>query len=291
MPAFTPMVEIVMKSQKLFDARVEGKITGLSIGALGKGELLKEFRESFIKAKRKLIDFSFLHKGAHLSYTDWSVGGAASGINDVYEVVKKEMAEELTAGQEELMKFLEEEYDPIEKKLRDKDSVETCEKAPSTPSEAGAQDAGVDNETLLNKGKETKTMVDEVKKTEAEEALRKEFEAYKKSVKIEKSLTKYGFEDEVTSNLALALATSDEVETAVLKALDAIVTSHEAKLETLEKSQEQTPAPKDPLAEKIDKELGHKEEQEENVEKSLNSLASDKLRNRLAKYNTNSEGK
>jgi hypothetical protein len=56
-------------------------------------------------------------------------------------------------------------------------------------------------------------------------------------------------------------------------------------LEKVEKQQEQAPAAKDPLTEKIDKELGHKEVQDQEVEKSLNTIAAEKLKARLAKYN------
>lgn len=284
LPAYTPMVEITMKSKKLFEARVSGKIAGLSIGALAKGEVLKEFQQNFIGAKRKLTDFSFLHKGAHLSYTDWSVGGAASKINDVYEVVSKSMDEKLTAGQEEILLFLEEEYDPIDKQLQDRVSEELCEESPSTPQ--GAQDAGVDNKTLINKGKETNNMSDPVKSEELSEALsiQKEFEAYKKSIKIEKSLSKYGFSEEDASGLATALASApEEVEVAVNKALDALVEMHTSKLEEVNK-QQGTQTNLDPLKDKVDKELGHAEEQDEEVEKSLNEVANEKLKERLAKH-------
>jgi hypothetical protein len=284
-PAFTPMVEIVFKSKKLFDARVSGKLAGLSIGALAISEKLKALTTNNTKPIELFKDFTFLFKGAHLSYTDWSVNGAASLINDVFEVVHKDLegepeslldmiekslSSELSEEQKLLLKDIsdseDEEFEPIDKQNKSVDSSAT---APSTP--IGAQDAGVDKKTLI-KGKDT-DMSTETKSPEVV-ALEKQFEAYKRSVKIEKSLSKYNLPDDISEALATDLANLEEI-SSVVKALDFITAKVVEKANTVVET-------KTALAQKIDKELGHGEEVK-TVEKEFEQSFDEKLAAKVAK--------
>lgn len=274
MPEFTPMVEITFKSKRVFDARVNGEISGLSIGALGLVEQLKQFT-----AETKITDFSFMFKGAHLAYTDWSVGGAASMINNTFEVVEKSMAEELTKGQKKLLEeVIEEEFEPLEKKLQV--SEDSDNNTPSTPAEnAGAQDAGVDTKTL-KKGQD----MSDKENPELQDAL-----LLIKAMKIEKALAKYNLSEEVTETLAKALA-SLESPVAVTKAFDEIVSAKDAEIATLKEDKEAVtkqldvqPEAKSELEQKIDKELGHSETQEAPEEKTPNQLIKSLLSEKLAK--------
>lgn len=221
-PALQPLVEIVFKSQKAFEARKEGKLAGLSIGALGTTEFVKSLLDDIEKAERKpkrlISSFSFAHRGAHLAYTDWSVGGAASLKNEFY-LVKSVMPAPVNKEQEDLLKDLEEEFVPLDKKLFDS----ADETAPSTSVTEEAVNAGVDNENL------TKGSVPDMS-----EKLQKEIAELKKQLKaekLEKSLGKYELDAEASESLSKALVElSDDHAAAVLKALDTVIAASDAKV-------------------------------------------------------------
>lgn len=279
-PEYTPMVEITFKSKEGYEARVNGDLAGLSIGALALKETLKELTQNFTTPLRKLTDFSFLFKGGHLTYTDWSVNGAASMINDVFERVNKELNEdELSEEQIRVAKLLGiTSFEPIDKQKEK--SVDSEATAPSTSAvNAGAQDAGVDKETL-NKGNET--IMSEVNVNPEAELLRKELEEFKRSVKIDKALGKYpALSEEQKETLSAQLVMLEDT-AEVFKAFDTIVADQEAKVEVAKQAAE-APAPKGALAEKVDKELGHTEDQEQEVEKSLGAAVNDKMQEYYAK--------
>lgn len=242
-PRLQPLIDITFKSKKAFEMRKEGKIAGLSIGAKGCIDLVKDLfsdLKSTTKPKRLLSNFSFAHRNAHLSYTDWSVGGAASLKNNYF--LEKAMATSLNDEQKALLAELEEELVPLDKHLS-KDSSDT---APSTPS--GAVNAGVDNEPT--KGNEDQMSAELQKQVDE---LKKKLEANM----IEKSLSKYELSEEDNSSLSSALADLDEAQrVSVLKVLDGVIAKHLVEKEELKK-QVATPSKEDsPLAKQLAKEEG-----------------------------------
>ena len=161
-----------------------------------------------VKPVRLISNFSLLHKGAHLAYTDPSVGGAASLKNDIFEIEK---SMELNEHQKSLLEDFEEEYAELKKKLE----ISACnqDQAPSTSQEAVI--AGVDNETL-NKGKDTNMSNQEVNTVELE--LRKQIAV----LTAEKELSKYSFETDIVKSLAEALVDVTD-KAPVLKAFDILM--------------------------------------------------------------------
>lgn len=227
LPALQPMVAITFKSKKAFEARLAGKLTGLSIGAMGYTEMAKSDFEELkgkAKAKRLISSFKFLHKGAHLAYTDPSVGGAASLKNDIFQLVKGLEMNPLNAKQAELLEELEEEFVPLDKKLKSKEASET---APSISEPSEEVISGVDNENL-NKGNDT-DMSEELKK-QNEMLLKRLAELEAKDVK--NTLSTYNLSDEVAEVLAKALVAAPEAKEAVTKALDSVVEGYETRLAT-----------------------------------------------------------
>lgn len=266
-PALQPLVEITFKSKKAFNARKEGKLAGLSMGALGTVDLVKDLFSDLTSATKPthlLSNFSFAHKNAHYAYTDWSVGGAASLKNNYY--LEKAMATGLNKEQEDLAKDLEEELVPLDKKLS-KDASDT---APSTPS--GAVNAGVDNEPT--KGNEDQMSAELQKQVDE---LKKQLEA----AKIEKSLSKYELSEEDNSALSSALAAiEDEAKRAsVLKVLDGVIAKHAEEKETLQK-QVAKPADKEenPLVKQLATEEGQTAEVPSGKKLSLAQQASENIK-------------
>ena len=236
-PRLQPVVELKY-SDKAFELRKEGKLLGPSIGCSAKeAELIKSLLDeiksegkSAVEAKRTLAGFDFSKKFSHLSLTTPSGGGPAS-LKEWMVVLEKGM--QLNKEDSQLLEELEEEFTPLEKKLK-ADGGDSKETAPSTPVDAGAQDAGVDNKTV-NKGQD-----------EMSEALQKEIAELKKQLeaeRVEKDLSKYSLEKEVSTELSKALVElSEDHRDAVIKSLDAVVAAGEAKAEELSKEKEEVAA-------------------------------------------------
>lgn len=252
-PANQPLVITKFHNEKAYNARVDGRLTGLSIGALGSVDMVKGLFDEMQASEeptRLLSNFIMTHKAAHVAYTSPSQGGAASLKNEPFEIMKSKIV--LDDEQKELLEEFDEELTELEKaKLK---ASEVDSKAPSTSAEAEAQDAGVDNQTV-NKGQD---MSDELKQEIAE--LKKQLAAEK----LEKSLAKYSLADEEASSLASALVELDESQReAVTKALDSVVAAGVAKVEALEaekaelsKSLENAPKEENELLKKLEGEEG-----------------------------------
>lgn len=225
-PANQPTVITKFNNKRAYKARVEGRLGGLSIGALGTAEVIKGLMEDLKISKtpsRLLSDFILTHKGAHVAYTSWSQGGAASEKNEPFMIVKAKEEVILSKEEQALIDEFEEDLTPLEKakKLAEAKSVE--ETAPST-SVVEAQDAGVDNQNL-NKGQE---MSDQEKMIKA-------LQLEVKAAKIEKSLNGYSLSSEVSEGLALAMASLEDA-SVITKALDEVRAAKEAELAELSKA-------------------------------------------------------
>lgn len=128
-----------------------------------------------------------------------------------------------------------------------------------------ALEAGSDNTVEKSTQENTKEnkMSDEV----TIEDLKKQLESMKQELALEKaskSLTKYGFEDEVAVAKAVAQLEQDGQE-AILKAFDTLVAQKETKVEELEKSlkdAEKKDQEENPLAKALEQEAGEEGSQE-----------------------------
>lgn len=227
-PKLQPLVKIKFNKQEVYEARLRGDIAGLSIGAIGSVDMVKSLLDDLkgeAKPKRLLSKFSLAHKGGHLSYTDWSMGGAASLKNDVVQVVKG-MKKELNEHQKKLLKeVFGEEFVELEKKLfSDTNNEET---APST-SDSEAAKAGVE-ETNVNKGKDdnmSQELLDEL------QSLKKELKARD----IKEAVSGYELKDEVLSGLTKALVELKEDQSeAVIKAIEAVASAGKEQVSKIEK--------------------------------------------------------
>lgn len=240
-PRLQPVAVIKFNSEKMFNARIEGKLTGLSIGAIGSTVSDSLMKSVFADQPEMLIDgavryikkFKMSHRNAHLSYTDPSAGGAASLKNEFY-LAKSMDSNSLTLHQKALLEdVLEEEFTELDKQKNKSDSVDN--KTPSTSGSSEEADSGVDNQNL-NKGKNT-DMSDKEKQEVVE--LREQLKAVELKLKasaIEKSLTKYQLTSEVVEGLASALVELEEnSQTAITKSLDLLLEVKETEISDLKK--------------------------------------------------------
>jgi hypothetical protein len=273
-PAYQPLVETTFLNKAAFDARINGELGGLSIGAWADSEPVKDVS---IKAERKLLDFSFMMKAAHLSYTCMAKGGAASLLNNKF-VVKQLEAVNLIDEEAGMIENFGESFEPLLKQ-KAKDSEEA---APST-STLEAQDAGVDKKTLT-KGNDIE-MSEDNKAVE----LQKQFDEYKKAVKLEKALTKYGLGDEATEQLAATLAKLEDY-SVITKALDLLSAKVEEKTTEINKQADEPVVVKTALADKIEKELDGHGEETVNVEKSVVDMTKNNLKARLDRIDAKRAG-
>jgi hypothetical protein len=133
-----PLVDLIYTNKDLYQARVEGRVMGPSIGARAKeiievseegvekslgdtGELINMTKsneldslKSPIKTKRILKGLHFDWPNPHLSLTDPSAGGACSLLNDV--IVEKSMLK-VNKTQQAILDEIKEEFVPILKEL------------------------------------------------------------------------------------------------------------------------------------------------------------------------------
>jgi len=228
-----PLALVKWNNEKAYNARVEGRLTGLSIGALGVveavgEEVYKGFLEllnSSAKKVRVIKEFIFTHKAAHIAFTSPSQGGAASLRNEYYQpemLMKSKILPDLE--QEALLDEFG-ELEELRELAKAKLKAETLDsKAPSTSATAEALDAGVDNQNL-NKGQDE--MSEDLQKAMKQiEELQKQLAT--KDMK--EAVAKYSLKDEEASSLASALVElKEDGRTAVLKSLDSIKAKAEAK--------------------------------------------------------------
>ena len=266
-------------TEAMYNARVSGRLQGLSIGALGRAELIKDLLSQLKESKtplRLLSDFIFTHKAAHIAFTSKSQGGAASGHNEHFNIMKSKILDD---EQSEVLKDLDEEFSELDKSQITGEEVKAEGKtAPSTSAVVEAQDAGVDNETV-NKGQDNMSDA-EKQNTELTEALK-----VIKAMKIEKSLGKYGLDAETVEALSSALAGLEDT-SAVLKAMDALVAASDSKVEAIkaEKEELEKSADKTPVEVEMNKELGAADAQdrseptEEDIRKANRELAKQEIK-------------
>jgi len=291
LPANLPVALVKWKNESAYNARVNGRLTGLSIGAMGVVEATvhKNFLEEFKVAKRKsrvIKDFIFTHKAAHIAFTTPSQGGAASLHNEYYDPEILMKAKVMPDKEQEAL--LEEfgELAELRELAKAKKEAESLDKeTPSTSVDAEAQDAGVDT-------------VNEIGQSQMSEDLQKKVEELEKrlanvlaATELEKSLKKYALEEATASSLAQALVSvTAESKEVILKSFDAILAVKDAEVaevksalesvkvekETLEKSMVKVEV--NPLLKALSGEVGEAAPEKQEAPKTLAERISAKLK-------------
>jgi hypothetical protein len=259
-PEGQPIAKTVFNNERAFQMRVDGDISGLSIGARATGtvDLTKDLADIQARptAVRKLLGVHFDWDHPELTYTSPSQGGAASLKNESYEIskAKKATIKDLDKEQTLILKEIDEEFVSLEKHLGVDDN--------QTPSSSAEAKVGEDNQ--VTKG------------TNMTDVTREEFEALQKALAVSEAvnaLSGYGFETDINKAVAGAIAAlDDEGKEAVTKAFDALVARTEAEVE---KAKAATPEEESELSKALSKEAGEGGEAEEPVEKSLAERARD----------------
>lgn len=257
-PEGQPIAKTLFTNERAYEMRINGDISGLSIGARAKGAIsLSKGTLSSIQstpqATRQLVGVHFDWEHPELTYTSPSQGGAASLKNEAYDInkAKKALVEDLDDEQVSILKDIGEEFISLEKHL-DPDNTQI----PSSSSEEK-----VGEETKIDKG--TNPMSENT-------VTREEFEVLEKALAVSQAvngIAKYEFESEVNKAVAGAIATlSTEDKEAVEKAFDALVTRGD---EALEKAKKAAPAEESELSKALGTESGEGGEAEAPVEKTL----------------------
>ena len=267
-PAGQPIARTIFTSPVMHQMRMDGRISGLSIGAKGERvaldkslEELKELQEK-PEAQHLLKNVNFDWDYPELTYTSPSQGGAASMKNQIYDIskAKKAVESDLDNDQRDLLAELGEEFISLEKHLGvDNDN---------TPSSSESTEGLVTGEeTQLEKG------IDEMSENTV---TRQEFEDLQKALAVEKAknaLSGYGFDSELGEKVAEAFATlGAESQGAITKAFEDLIQKGEAKVEAeVEKAKKPTPVAQgtEDLQKALDEEAGEGGEPEATVEKSF----------------------
>lgn len=206
-------------------------------------------------AKRKLKGIHFDFGGAEVSYTDASQGGACSGHNDPFLLKAKQEMRPLTEEQEQLLADIGEEPTALIKTVNDEET-----NAPSSSETEGT----LGEETKLKKGNDDMSQETLDKIAKLEKQLR--------ASEAKNELQGFGFDKELTAELANTLSDLDEAGVAtVVKALEKVKADADAKLdkakEKLEASEENG------LGNLLDKEAGDGGETEQEVKKDYKELS------------------
>lgn len=222
-PANLPLGLIKFHSEALYNARVEGRIGGLSMGAKGLVEVVSAEDYSTLESNlslsetplRVISDFIFTHKAAHYAYTSWDQGGAASKLNEPISIMKSKL--KLSKNELVIIEEIGEEFTELDKRSKPSSTEET---APSTSTQE-AQDAGVDKKTI-NKGQQMS-----VEQTPEYQEIVKKLAA----MEIKEDLLPFNLEKSVASKAATAMAElSVEHREAIVKALTAIQEAGDTKV-------------------------------------------------------------
>lgn len=202
------------------------------------------------KAKRVLKGVHFDFKGAEITYTDMSQGGACSLENDMVLAKSKEKTKKLTPEQELILQEIGEEHTPLDKSKED---------ATNTPPPSQGDDGGENDE------KGTDIMSEEILKELAE--LKRENAV----IKAQKTISGFGLDAELEEGLAGALADLEgDARASVVKALTSLKETAEADLKAAVGDVKKELGTGDTdLQKALDEEAGEGGEPEAEVEKSF----------------------
>lgn len=251
-PKGMPLAEMQFTKKAAWDMRKVGKLLGLSIGALAKVTPTED-------GKNALTKLSFDFRGAHLAYTDVSVGGAASGYNS--PIILKSNMFTATPEQLAIIKELEEELTPLDKTLGVSNADNGKQNTPSTSANAEAVMAGDDKKVLEGKEK-TMSEQDLIAANAAQAEVVKKLEEQVAALmlanakeKAKNSIAKYKLEESEAEGLAQALAVlPEDAKESVVKALDSLVSKLAEKEVEIAKAKE-TASPQEEIVKAAQKEL------------------------------------
>lgn len=251
-PKGMPLAEMQFTNKAAWDMRKVGKLLGLSIGALAKVTPTED-------GKNALTKLSFDFRGAHLAYTDVSVGGAASGYNS--PIILKSNMFTATPEQLAIIKELEEELTPLDKTLGVSNADNGKQNTPSTSANAEAVMAGDDKKVLEGKEK-TMSEQDLIAANAAQAEVVKKLEEQVAALmlanakeKAKNSIAKYKLEESEAEGLAQALAVlPEDAKESVVKALDSLVSKLAEKEVEIAKAKE-TASPQEEIVKAAQKEL------------------------------------
>jgi len=209
------------------------------------------------KKKKTLTKWTFNFKGAHLAYTDASVGGAASGYNS--PILLKANTLKATPEILAIIKDLEEELTPLDKTLGVSNADNGKQNTPSTSANAEAVMAGDDKKVLEGKEK-TMSEQDLIAANAAQAEVVKKLEEQVAALmlanakeKAKNSIAKYKLEESEAEGLAQALAVlPEDAKESVVKALDSLVSKLAEK--EIAKAKE-TASPQEEIVKAAQKEL------------------------------------
>ena len=207
------------------------------------------------EAKRLLKGVTFDFKGAHISYTDGSQGGAASNLNEPF-LLKSADIKDISEDQKEILKKINENSTPLDKS----GDVNKDEGSPQVDEEASLrkEDGGLPK-TYDNNSLEKDNTMSEI------EDIQKQLDAVKVELRVTKAVNlvnTLGLEDEQVVTFSKALAALPEEDAVavvdIFKAVKAIAA------EEVEKSKEvKKEAEENPLAKSLQDESGNEEESED----------------------------
>lgn len=180
--------------------------------------------------RKRLTEITFDFDGAHLAYTDWSQGGAASFENDPVLLKAKE-TNVLTEEQIEMLSRYGEEFKPLVMK------DQGLNKTSSSSNEGVREDDKNDN--LGNKPEMSAELIKKLEELEAQNKALAEQLKEKEGKEVVASLSKYELAEDLTKSVAALISSvSKEQAEVVYKALDAVVSTKEALIKS---AKEQTP--------------------------------------------------
>lgn len=197
--------------------------------------------------RKKITNITFAFEGAHLAYTDWSQGGAAS-MENTPVLLKSQDDVVLTEEQKKKLELYGEEFKPLVIKTSD------LKKTSSSSSEGGAED---DNQR--NEGNSEEMSEEILKEMAALKAQNEAMAAALKAIevkKVEDKVAVYSLPDDIAKSLSELSVELGEKADVVYKALDAIVEAKQA----IQKAADQA-SPSD-LAKALGAEVGNLEKAE-----------------------------
>ena len=262
-PEGQPIAKTLFTNREAFEMRINGEISGLSIGARAKEVIdLDKNSEELQKlqgsptATRELKGIHFDWDYPELTYTSPSQGGAASLKNDAYIIDKAQKAkiEDLDEDQLSILKRLGEEFISLEKHLGDDETI--------TPSSEGLGENNNDTGNVNMSDQTNEELLKALKEAQRENAVNK----------AQKTIEGHKFGEDLEEGVAGILADLDKGHQAMLnKAFKKIKEDGEAALTVaVEKAKvDAKPEAETELQKALDAEAGTGGEPEAAVEKSF----------------------
>lgn len=179
--------------------------------------------------RKKITNITFAFEGAHLAYTDWSQGGAAS-MENIPVLLKSEELQPLTEEQKKKLELYGEEFKPLVIKTGDLNKT-------SSSSPEGV----VEDDNKLSEGNKTEMSEDILKQLAELKAQNEAMASALKAIevkKVEDKISTYSLPEALSKSVSdLLFDVGSEKADVIYKALDALV---EAKVAVAKAAAEST---------------------------------------------------